>query len=158
MEFFMKATGISMQHIPYKGGAGPAITDLLGGHTQTMFTTLPSAMQFIKAGRLRALAVTTAQRVAELPSVPTLVELGYPAMVSASWQGVFVPRGTPPPIVEKLFSVTKKVMANKAIQEKLVVGGAIAATSNSPEEFAAYLKSETERWGNLVRERNIGSD
>ncbi|HLQ24787.1 MAG TPA: tripartite tricarboxylate transporter substrate binding protein [Acidiferrobacterales bacterium] len=158
MEYFMKATGISMQHIPYKGGAGPAITDLLGGHTQAMFTTLPSAMQFIKAGRLRALAVTTAQRVPELPSVPTLDELGYPGMVSTSWQGVFVPRGTPSPIVGKLFSVTKKVMGNKSIQERLAVGGAIASTSNSPEEFAAYLKSESERWGNLVRERNIGMD
>jgi tripartite-type tricarboxylate transporter receptor subunit TctC len=155
MEIFMKAAGLDMVHVPYKGGAGPAVTDLVGGQTQVMFTTLPSAMQFIKAGRLKALAVTLASRVPDLPEVPTLVESGYPGMVSASWQGVFVPRGTPAPIVAKLFAALQKIMPTEEIRQRLAAGGAIVTLSKTPEEFAAYVKAETERWGAVVRERGI---
>ncbi|HEY6002849.1 MAG TPA: tripartite tricarboxylate transporter substrate binding protein [Anaeromyxobacter sp.] len=155
MEIFMKATGLDMVHVPYKGGAGPAVTDLVGGQTQVMFTTLPSAMQFIKAGRLRALAVTLASRVPDLPNVPTLVESGYPDMMSASWQGVFVPKGTPAPIVAKLSAALQKIMPTEEIRQRLAAGGALVTLSKTPEEFAAYVKAETERWGAVVRERGI---
>ena len=84
-----------MVHVPYKGGAGPAVTGLLGGETQVMFVTLSSAINFVKAGRLKALAVTSPKRVDALPQVPTMVEAGYADMVTSSWQGVFVPAGTP---------------------------------------------------------------
>ena len=155
MEMFMKLAGLDILHVPYKGGAGPAVTDLIGGQTQVMFTTLPSAMQFIKAGRLRALAVTLAQRVPDLPDVPTMTEAGYPSMVSASWQGIFVPKGTPAAVVERLFAAAHKVMGLEEVRKRLAAGGAEVATSETQQEFSAYLKSESERWGALVKERQI---
>jgi tripartite-type tricarboxylate transporter receptor subunit TctC len=154
-EMFMKLAGIDLLHVPYKGGAGPAVTDLIGGQTQVMFTTLPSAIQFVKAGRLKALGVTLARRVADLPDVPTMSEAGYPSMVTASWQGIFVPKGTPAAIVSRLYTAVQKVMALEEVQQRLAAGGAVVSTSKSPEEFSAYLKAETDRWGTLVRERQI---
>lgn len=154
-EMFMKLAGIDLLHVPYKGGAGPAVTDLIGGHTQVMFTTLPSAIQFVKAGRLKALGVTLARRVADLPDVPTMSEAGYPSMVTASWQGIFVPKGTPAAIVSRLYTAAQKVMALEDVRQRLAAGGAVVSTSKSPEEFSAYLKAETDRWGTLVRERQI---
>ena len=102
MELFRKTNGIEMVHVPYKGGAGPATVGLIGGETQVMFNTMASVISFIKAGRIKGLAVTTAQRLPQLPDVPTMVELGYPDMVSSSWQGILVPAGTPKDIVAKL--------------------------------------------------------
>ncbi|MFL5388995.1 MAG: Bug family tripartite tricarboxylate transporter substrate binding protein [Myxococcales bacterium] len=154
-EMFMKLAGIDLLHVPYKGGAGPAVTDLIGGQTQVMFTTLPSAIQFVKAGRLKALAVTLAGRVADLPDVPTMSEAGYPSMVTASWQGIFVPKGTPAAIVSRLYTAVQKVMALEDVQKRLAAGGAVVSTSKSPEDFSAYLKAETDRWGTLVKERQI---
>ncbi|MFL5427809.1 MAG: Bug family tripartite tricarboxylate transporter substrate binding protein [Myxococcales bacterium] len=154
-EMFMKLAGIDLLHVPYKGGAGPAVTDLIGGQTQVMFTTLPSAIQFVKAGRLKALGVTLAGRVADLPDVPTMSEAGYPSMVTASWQGIFVPKGTPAAIVSRLYTAVQKVMALEDVQKRLAAGGAVVSTSKSPEDFSAYLKTETDRWGTLVKERQI---
>lgn len=154
-EMFMKLAGIDLLHVPYKGGAGPAVTDLIGGQTQVMFTTLPSAIQFVKAGRLKALGVTLAGRVADLPDVPTMSEAGYPSMVTASWQGIFVPKGTPAAIVSRLYTAVQKVMALEDVQKRLAAGGAVVSTSKSPEDFSAYLKAETDRWGTLVKERQI---
>jgi tripartite-type tricarboxylate transporter receptor subunit TctC len=154
-EMFMKLAGLDLLHVPYKGGAGPAVTDLIGGQTQVMFTTLPSAIQFVKAGRLKALGVTLARRVADLPDVPTMSEAGYPSMVTASWQGIFVPKGTPAAIVSRLYAAVQKVMALEDVQKRLAAGGAVVSTSKSPEEFGAYLKAETDRWGTLVKERQI---
>jgi tripartite-type tricarboxylate transporter receptor subunit TctC len=154
-EMFMKLAGIDLLHVPYKGGAGPAVTDLIGGQTQVMFTTLPSAIQFVKAGRLKALGVTLAGRVADLPDVPTMSEAGYPSMVTASWQGIFLPKGTPAAIVSRLYTAVQKVMALEEVQKRLAAGGAIVSTSKSPEDFSAYLKAETDRWGTLVKERQI---
>jgi tripartite-type tricarboxylate transporter receptor subunit TctC len=158
MESLIKEAKISMVHVPYKGGAGPAMIDLIGGQTQVMFTTMPSAISFIKSGRIRALAVTSGQRLADLPSVPTLVEQGYPTMVSSSWQGIFVPRGTPTAIVNRLFSAFTKVMAQKNVRDSLATGGVFASTSASREEFAAFLTAETARWGKVVRDGNISAD
>lgn len=158
MEFMMREAKFNMVHVPYKGGAGPAMTDLIGGQTQVMFTTMPSAMAFIKSGRVRALGVTSETRLPDLPSVPTLVEQGFPTMVSSSWQGLFVPRGTPTPIVKRLFAAVTKVMAQKAVKDKLAPGGVIATTSKSSEEFAAFVAAETVRWGKVVREGNITAD
>lgn len=158
MEHLMKEAKLSLVHVPYKGGAGPAMIDLIGGQTQVMFTTMPSAKGFIKSGQVRALGVTSAKRLADLPSVPTLLEQGYPTMVSSSWQGIFVPRGTPTTIVNRLFSALTKVMALKSVKDGLAGGGVIASTSASREEFAAFLTSETARWGKVVRENNITAD
>ncbi|MEA2890317.1 MAG: hypothetical protein QOI05_1110, partial [Bradyrhizobium sp.] len=102
MEVFRKEAGLDMVHVPYKGGAGPAVQDILGGHVDIMFTTIASAMAFVKDNKVKALAVTTRQRMAELPDVPTMHELGWNNLVTSSWQGVLAPSGTPRAIVEKL--------------------------------------------------------
>ena len=93
MERFMKSANLNIVHIPYKGGAGPAVTGMLGGETQIMFVTLSSAISFIQAGKLKGFGVSTTKRVDALPQVPTMIEAGFPDMVSSSWQGIFVPRG-----------------------------------------------------------------
>ena len=158
MERFMKQSGTSMVHVPYKGGAGPAVMGLLGGDTHVMFVTLSSAMSFVQAGRLKALAVTSPARLASLPQVPTMVESGYPDMVSTSWQGVYAPAGTPRPIVEKLHAALLKVLASPDIAQRFAVGGALVATSKSPEEFQAYSAAEAERWGKVVKETGATVD
>jgi tripartite-type tricarboxylate transporter receptor subunit TctC len=157
MEQFMKMAGISLVHIPYKGGAGPAVTGLLAGDTHVMFVTLSSAMSFVQAGRLRALAMTTPKRIDALPNVPTLVESGYD-LVSSSWQGVFVPAGTPRAIVDKLHAAFVAVFSSEDTKQKLAVGGANAITSRTPEEFAAYVAGEVSRWGRIAKESGATAD
>ena len=119
MEQFMKIANLDLVHIPYKGGAGPAVTGMLGGETQVMFVTLSSAISFVQAGRLKALGISTTHRIEALPQVPTMVEAGYPEMVSSSWQGVFVPAGTPRAIVEKLHAALLATMDSPEIKKTL---------------------------------------
>jgi tripartite-type tricarboxylate transporter receptor subunit TctC len=153
MELFRQAAGgMDMVHIPYKGGAGPAVTGMIAGETQLMFTTAPSALGFIKAGRLKVLAVTSAKRIAALPDVPTMVESGFPRSVTGSWQGVFVPKGAPQPVVDKLFAVTQQVMKTPDVIERLANGGVDVVLSESPKAFAGFVASESERWGKVARE------
>jgi tripartite-type tricarboxylate transporter receptor subunit TctC len=153
MELFRQAAGgMDMVHIPYKGGAGPAVTGLMTGETQLMFTTAPSALGYIKGGKLKVLAVTSAKRIAALPDVPTMVESGFPRSVTGSWQGIFVPRGTPQPVVDKLFTVTQQVMKTPDVAERLSGGGVDVVLSDSPKAFAGFVASESERWGQVARE------
>ena len=153
MEMFRQAAGgMDMVHIPYKGGAGPAVTGLMAGETQLMFTTAPSALGFIKGGRLKILAVTSAKRIAALPDVPTMVESGFPRSVTGSWQGVFVPKGTPQPAVDKLFAATQEVMKTPDVLQRLASGGVDVVLSESPKAFAEFVASESERWGQVARE------
>ena len=152
MELVRQAAGLDMLHIPYKGGAGPAVTALIAGETQLMFTTAPSALGFIKGGRLKVLAVTSAKRIAALPEVPTMVESGFPRSVTGSWQGIFVPRGTPQPVVDKLFSVMQQTMKTPDVVERLAVGGVDVVLSASPKAFADFVASESERWGKVAQE------
>ena len=158
MERFMKLADLKMVHIPYKGGAGPAVTGLLGGETQLMFVTLSSAMAFVQAGRLRALGISTATRSDSLPQVPTLAESGYPEMVISSWQGVFVPAGTPRAIVDKLYAAVLATIESPDIKQRLAVGGAMVVTSKSPEEFASFVGTEVVRWGKVARESGATID
>ena len=158
MERFMKFANLNIVHIPYKGGAGPAVTGLLGGETQIMFVTLSSALTFVQAGRLKALGISTATRVDSLPQVPTMVESGYPEMVSSSWQGVFVPAGTPRPIVDKLHAALLATFALPDIKQRLAVGGAIVVTSKTPEDFASFVGAEIVRWGKAARESGATVD
>lgn len=158
MELFRKTNGIDMVHVPYKGGAGPATVGLIGGETQVMFNTMASVISFIKAGRIKGLAVTTAQRLPQLPDVPTMVELGYPDMVSSSWQGILVPAGTPKDIVAKLHAALVQTMDTPDIRQRLGNGGAVASTSKSPEEFGDFLATETKRWGAVSREVGAKAD
>lgn len=158
MERFMKAAGMNMVHVPYKGGAGPAVTGLLGNETHLMFVTLSSAIAFVKADKLKALAVTSSRRVEALPQVPTMVESGYPDSVSSSWQGVFVPAATPRAVVAKLHEALVKVMAMPEVKERFASSGVTAVTSKTPEDFAVYVAAESERWGRVARESGATID
>ena len=152
MERFMKSSGIRMTHVPYKGGAGPAITGLLGGETSVMFVTLSSAASQVRAGKLKLLAVAAPQRVTAFPNTPTLSEEGLPEMTNGSWQGVFTPAGTPPDIVQKLYATLLQVMETPDVRKRLNDGGVDVVTSKSSEAFAAFIREETERWALVVKE------
>ena len=151
METFALSNGLQMTHIPYKGGAGPAVADVLGGHVEVMFSTISSAINHVKEGRLKALGVTTKQRVPGLPNVATLVEQGFPANVSSSWQGILVPAGTPRAIVDKLHAATVKAGSNPEVRQRMEEAGTIAVTSASPEEFKAYITTDTAKWMDVIK-------
>jgi tripartite-type tricarboxylate transporter receptor subunit TctC len=150
-EVFRKIENLDMVHVPYKGGAGPAIAGLVGGETHLMFVTASSAMNHVKSGRLRLIAVTSAKRLAAFPDTPTMAEAGYPQLTSGSWQGIFVPNGTPKEVVEKLYNVTIETMKTPEVQQRLANGGVEVVTS-APGEFAKFVAKETERWGQAVKE------
>jgi tripartite-type tricarboxylate transporter receptor subunit TctC len=159
MEILRRAEGgMDMVHVPYKGGAGPAVTGLIGGETQMMFSTVSSAMGHIKGGRLKALAVTSAKRLEQLPDVPTMKESGYPDGASGSWQGVLVPTGTPREVVERLYAVLVQTMKTPDVMERLAKGGAEAVTSASPKAFAEFVAAETQRWGKVAKESGATVD
>ena len=152
MEVFRRQAGIDMTHIPYKGGAGPAVTALVSGETQLMFTTLPSAVGFVKAGRLRPLAVTSPARATVLPSVPTTTELGILELVGGSWQGLFFPKDTPAAIVERAFAGIARAMADEDVKRRLASDGVEVVVSASPAEFSRFVATETTKWGKAVKE------
>ena len=150
-EVFRKLENLDMVHVPYKGGAGPAIAGLVGGETHMMFVTASSAMNHVKSGRLRLIAVTSAKRLAAFPDAPTMAEAGYPQLTSGSWQGIFVPTGTPKPVVDKLYSVVIDTMKTPEVVQRLANGGVDVVTS-APGEFATFVEKETERWVRAARE------
>jgi tripartite-type tricarboxylate transporter receptor subunit TctC len=158
MELFRKMVGLDMVHVPYKGGAGPAVTDLLGGQVDLMFTTLSSAISHVQAGALKGLAVTTEKRNSGVPNLPTMIEAGYPEMVSSSWQGVVAPAGTSPAIIQKVYKALLDTVADKNVADRLATGGADVRTSKSPEEFAAFMAAETKRWAVVVKESGATAD
>ena len=149
-ELFKVATGAQMQHIPYKGSA-PALQDLVGGQVQLMFDNLPSALPLIKAGKLRALAVTSAARSAALPDVPTVAESGLPGFEASSWFGLLAPAGTPAAIVAKINADGNKWLDSPDAREKLAAQGAIAA-GGSPADFAKHIGTETAKWAKVVKD------
>ena len=158
MELFRKLNGLDMVHVPYKGGAGPATAGLMGGETQMMFATAASAMPGVKSGRLKPLAVTSTKRIDTLPEVPTVAEAGYPDLKAGSWQGIFVPSGTPREVVERLFTVSTQVMKEPEVIARLKNGGAEAVTSASPAEFQKFVATETERWAKIAKEAGATPD
>src|ERR1700709_1524334 len=158
MEVFRKDAGLDMVHVPYKGGAGPAVQDILGGHVDIMFTTIASAMALVKDNKVKALAVTTRERMPELPEVPTMHELGWKNLVTSSWQGVLVPSGTPRPRVERVHAAIVKVLADPEIQARMRKSGAIAVSSKSPEEFKAFMDTETAKWTRVIEESGVRAD
>jgi tripartite-type tricarboxylate transporter receptor subunit TctC len=148
-ELFKVMAGVDMTHVPYKGSA-PALQDLLGGQVQLMFDNLPPSLPHIKAGKLRALAVTTAARAPALPDVPTVAEAGLPGFEASSWFGLLAPAGTPREIVAKLNGEVAKWLATPEAKEKLSKQGANAA-GGTPEDFAKHIAAETEKWAKVVR-------
>ncbi len=150
MERFMKFADVKIVHIPYKGGAGPAVTGMLGGETQVMFVTLSSAISFIQAGKLKPLGISTTKRIDALPQVPTMIEAGFSDMVSSSWQGVFVPAGTPRPIVDKIHAALLTTMESPEVKQRFAGGGVDVVTSKTPKEAT--------RWQILAWSDSIGSN
>ncbi len=155
-ELFKSMAKVDMQHVPYKGSA-PAVTDLLGNQIAIMFDNMPSAIQHVRSGKLRAIAVTTATRSPELPDVPTVAESGVPGYEATSWFGMFAPAGTPAPVVAKLNATIVKVLAQPEIKKKLAEQGAEAA-GETPEQFAAFIQKESVKWGKVVKESGASVD
>jgi tripartite-type tricarboxylate transporter receptor subunit TctC len=149
-ELFKVMTGVQMTHVPYKGSA-PALQDLIGGQVQLMFDNLPPSLPQIKAGKLRALAVTSAARAPALPDVPTVAETGLPGFEASSWFGVLAPAGTPPAIVTKLNAEIAKWLTSAEAKEKLVSVGANIA-GGTPDDFARHIAAETAKWAKVVKE------
>ncbi|MBC7709760.1 MAG: tripartite tricarboxylate transporter substrate binding protein [Rhizobacter sp.] len=155
-EGFKLATGVKMTHVPYKGSS-QAHLDLIAGSVQVMFDTTSSAMSQIKAGKLKALAVTTPKRAAELPDVPTLAEAGVPGFEMSTWYGLYATAGTPKDVVARLVDETNKILRLPDVQAKLRGLGGEPGGMNV-EQFAALNKSEFERFGKLIREANVKID
>jgi len=141
--------GVKMVHVPYKGIA-PAMTDLMSGEVQLMFGTIVALVPHIQAGKLRPLAVTSRQRSALLPDVPTLAESGLPDYQAGSWYGIMAPAGTPPAVIERLHDAIVKALRQPAVAKRLAAEGAVVIGS-TPEEFGTHIKAEVARVGNVVR-------
>jgi tripartite-type tricarboxylate transporter receptor subunit TctC len=145
---------IDMVHAPYKG-AGPAITDLLGGRLDFMITTIPSVFGFIDSGKVRPLAVTTKERTKRLPDLPTIAESGWPSYNASAWYGFAVPKGTPPEIVKTLREATVEVINSPQVVPRLELEGA-EPVGNTPEEFGTFMKEESARWSALIKKAGLG--
>jgi tripartite-type tricarboxylate transporter receptor subunit TctC len=154
-ELFKAMTGINMTNIPYRGG-GPAVADLIGGHVQVMFDTMPNAIGYIKGGKLRALAVTTTMRNTAMPDLPTVAEF-VPGYESSGWFGVSAPKGTPPVIVEKLNKEINAALTDPKMQGRLADLGGIVLPG-SPANFDRLIAEETEKWAKVIRTANIRAE
>ena len=156
MELFMSMSGISMVHVPYKG-AGQAMTDLLSGQVPVFLNNFLASMQMIRAGKLRALAVTGRKRSQAAPEVPTVVEAGVPGYVVTGWYGMFVPAATPAPIVATLHAATVKALRSKDVTERLS-NEAAEIVAGTPREFADFLKTEIAKWAAVIRKAQVRPD
>lgn len=147
---FQSMTGVELTHVPYKGSA-PAISDLLGNQIAVMFDNMPSAIQHVRSGKLRPIAVTTAKRSPELPDVPTIAEAGVPGYEATSWFGLWSVAGTPQPVLDKLHASLTKVLKDPAVAKKIAdQGGEVVI--ETPAQFDAFIKSEAAKWGKVVKE------
>ncbi|WPB56881.1 tripartite tricarboxylate transporter substrate binding protein [Xylophilus sp. GOD-11R] len=155
-EMFARRAGIQMTHVPYKG-AGPAITDLIGGVTDLYIATPPSVIPMIKGGKLRALAVTSAQRIAALPDVPTVAESGYAGFVAEDWKALVAPAGTPDVVVQQINTAVNTALKKPALIARMQEEGT-TVRGGTPAELGALIKSETPRWGAAVKASGAKAD
>jgi tripartite-type tricarboxylate transporter receptor subunit TctC len=153
VELLQKAGNFKAVQVPYKG-ASPAITDLLGHHIPMAALSIASGMPHIQGGKVRGLAVTSAQRSPALPDVPTVAELGFPGFEANGWLGILVPNGTPPAVIAKLNAEIGKVMQSPEMKKQLLASG-VEARSSTPEQFGALIKSETAKWGKIISDAGI---
>ncbi len=155
-EYFLYTAGIKITHVPYKG-TGPALNDTVAGTTQLIFGSVATTLQFVKSGRLRALAVTTPKRIAAAPDVPTVAESGYPSYEVTNWHGLVGPRGLPKNVVERLNKEVNEALKSKDV-EKVLAGDGLEPAGGSAAEFAAILKNEVARWGQVVKQAGVKVD
>ncbi|CAN7660447.1 tripartite tricarboxylate transporter substrate binding protein [Variovorax sp. LjRoot84] len=148
MEMLKSAAGIEITHVPYKGSA-PAVSDLLAGQVQMMVDGLPSALPHVKAGKLRAIALTSLHRAPALPELPTIAE-SYPGFYADAWSGLFAPKGTPKPVVDKLSAEVQRILKLPEVREKLAALGA-EPVGSTQVQFAAHVKREIDKWGKVVK-------
>lgn len=152
-ELFKSMAGIDVVHVPYKGGA-PALADLVAGQLSFMIENVPGTLPFVKDGKLRALAITSRQRLALVPDLPTMEEAGVPGYEMIGWNGIFVPKATPPDIVARLNAELVKVLRTAEVGEQLARLGAVPV-GDSPEQFGAFVKAESQRWGKIIKDLGI---
>ena len=155
--YFSQIAGVQMVHVPFKGGS-PAVVSVVSGDTQLSFATPPSVLGMVKAGRLRALAVTQRERSALMPEIPGMAEAGVPDYAIAFWYGLFVPVGTPPDIVKKLFDATIAVAKEPSVKAALAREGTEVELSRSPDEFASFLTEDAKFWVKLAKESGATAD
>lgn len=154
---FLQLTGVEMTHIPFRGG-GPAVQSVVAGDTQLTFGTPPSVLPMMQAGRLRGLAVSTRERSGLVPGVPGMAEAGLPAYSIEFWYGLFVPVGTPPAIVKKIFDAATTAMQQPSVKAALAREGTEVAMSPSPEQFSAFLNEDAKLWVKLVKDAGVKLD
>jgi tripartite-type tricarboxylate transporter receptor subunit TctC len=158
MEYLKFKTGIDIQQIPYKGGAGPATTALLSGEVVASLVTVASFVPHVKSGRVKVLAVVSPKRVAALPDVPTMLELGFTELTTGSWQAVYLPIKTPLSISKRMYGAVIKIMADPWVIERMSAGGADVITSKSPEDCRQFMKTQTAFWAKLVKQVGVTGD
>jgi len=156
MELFKSMSGTSMTHIPYKGSA-PVVTDLIGGQVNVMFDNVPNVIQHVKAGRMKALAVSGRKRSPLAPDVPTVAESAIPGFDVSVWFGVLTPVGVPRDIVNRLNAESIKILQSTEVRERFLRQG-VEVSTNTPEQFGDLIKSEVARWGKVIRDANIKAD
>jgi tripartite-type tricarboxylate transporter receptor subunit TctC len=155
-ELFLDMAKIKMVHVPYKG-TGPALNDTIAGNTQLIFGSVATSLQFIKSGRLRGLAVTTPQRIAAAPELPTVAEAGVPGYQVVLWHGLVGPKGLPAAVVERVNQAANDTLKSKDVADLLATDG-VAPAGGTPEQFRAVIKSDIERWSGVVKQANIKAD
>jgi len=155
-ELFKSMAGVTMEHIPYKG-SGPALNDVLGNQVSIMFDNLPSSSAHIKAGTLRALAVTTAERAPSFPDIPTMAEAGLPGYETYTWNALFAPKDTPKEVVDRLNASAVKAMADPGVAERMKEFSATIVAS-TPDELATHVKAEIAKWTPVVKDANVQMD
>jgi tripartite-type tricarboxylate transporter receptor subunit TctC len=153
VELLKSMAGFDAVHVPYKGGA-PALADLVAGQLSFMIENVPGTLPFVKDGKLRALAITSRQRSALVPELPTVIEAGVPGYEMIGWNGIFMPKGTPARIVERLHGELSAILRTAELREQFAKLGA-EAVGNTPIVFSAFVKEESARWGAIIRERGI---
>jgi len=158
MERFMKAAGIQLTHVPYKGGAGQAIPAMIAGEVQVAFFNMASLLPHIKSGRLKALAAVPAQRLPELPNVPTLAEQGFPGIGTNAWQGMFAPAATPKAVIDALHRAVVAALTRPETKDGLAKQMMSVEVSRSPQEFTDLVRRETAAWGDFLRSTRIQID
>ncbi|RZL89175.1 MAG: tripartite tricarboxylate transporter substrate binding protein [Variovorax sp.] len=156
MELFQHTAGVSLRHVPYKGGA-PALTDVLGGHVDVVAVNALEALPLTKSGKLRVLAVMSAERASVLPGVPTVAESGYPGFESSVWYGFVAPAGLPKPVLAKVHEAVQKAIESPEVRDQLAAAGG-GPLPGAPEQFDKLLKSDAVRYGKLIREAGIKPD